>query len=50
MIVLHLFIVTGQALFIAIFGMLAWTGISNECKAMVPNDLYLLFEITVGLW
>merc|ERR1719310_114424 len=50
MIVLHLFIITGEALFVAIFGMSTWTGISEKCKAMVPGDLYTLFMITVVLW
>merc|ERR1712216_211113 len=53
LLVLHLFIVSSEAWFVFIYGLLAWRGISDKCKAVLTKkngDLWVLFQITVVLW
>jgi len=49
--ILHLLIICGEALFVCIFGLITWSGIDETCREKeVPNDLWILFQITVVLW
>jgi len=48
--ILHCAILASEAFFIAVYGHLAWSGITPECQALLPTDLWVLFQITVVLW